>query len=228
MVSDDQAPTSLWRWWLQPLESVQEKSSPPLDIAQLEITIDSVSSSTEAKFRKMILETAKTALSSARQTLVSQFETHNDGAVYVGRHAWLMWQARIAALPEETAPPGQEPDPADQAEEQLHARNMRGTQTGLCQPFLQRIERRIDSGGAVERAARGVLLQCLALAEPLAAAALLKAWATRSAHLARIVGPPSTVSSAFGCSILALIRPVAGLSAEAKLVACIAWRIRLL
>ena len=32
----------------------------------------------------------KTSLSSARQTLATEFDIHNDGAIYVGRHAWIM------------------------------------------------------------------------------------------------------------------------------------------
>ena len=89
-VSDYHPSASLWRRWLQPLESVRETSSPPLDVGSLETAIEPVISSTEAKFRKAMLETMKTALSSARQTLASEFETHNDGSVYVGRHAWIM------------------------------------------------------------------------------------------------------------------------------------------
>jgi [protein-PII] uridylyltransferase len=89
-LSDDHPSVSLWRRWLQPLESVRETSSPPLDVGSLETAIEPAISSTEAKFRKAMLETMKTALSSARQTLTSEFETHNDGSVYVGRHAWIM------------------------------------------------------------------------------------------------------------------------------------------
>ena len=90
VASDYQIHASPWRRWLRPLKSVQESSSPPLDIVQLETAIDSAISSADAKFRNTILGTAKTALSSARKTLASEFETHNDGAVYVGRHAWIM------------------------------------------------------------------------------------------------------------------------------------------
>ena len=72
------------------LKSVQENSSPPLNIAKLETEIESAVSSNDAKFRKAILATLKIALSSARQALASEFEINNDGAVYVGRHAWIM------------------------------------------------------------------------------------------------------------------------------------------
>ena len=98
MVNDDLPYASLWRRWLQPLESVQENSFPPLDIAQLETEIEPAVSGTDAKFRKAILTTVKTALSSARQTLVSEFGIHNDGAVYVGRHSLGMDQLLAAAL----------------------------------------------------------------------------------------------------------------------------------
>ena len=89
-VSDDLPYASLWHRWLQPLRSVQENSSPPLNIAKLETEIESAVSSTDAKFRKAILASLKIALSSARQALASEFELNNDGAVYVGRHAWVM------------------------------------------------------------------------------------------------------------------------------------------
>ena len=59
MVNDDLPYASLWRLRLQPLESVQENSSPPLDIAQLESEIEPAVSGTDAKFRKAILATVK-------------------------------------------------------------------------------------------------------------------------------------------------------------------------
>ena len=52
MVNDDLPYASLWRRWLQPLESVQDNSSPPLDIAQLETEIEPAVSGTDAKFAK--------------------------------------------------------------------------------------------------------------------------------------------------------------------------------
>ena len=98
MVNDDLPYASLWRRWLQPLESVQENSSPPLDIAQLEFEIEPAVSGTDAKFRKAILATVKTALSSARQTLQASLGYIMTALSMSGGMpgSWTFWSASLS------------------------------------------------------------------------------------------------------------------------------------
>lgn len=92
----DHSPTGPWRRWLEPLETAREAGRPPIDVAALEAVVascvddNSCADDDIVTFRTAVLNAVKDAYGAARQRLSEEFLDHNDGVIYVGRHAWAM------------------------------------------------------------------------------------------------------------------------------------------
>ncbi len=88
--ANDQLRASLWRRWLQPLETVQNTTPAPISVNELDDELAPHLTAETAAFRKALLAVVKAAHSRAFAALADEFKTHNDGVIYVGRHAWAM------------------------------------------------------------------------------------------------------------------------------------------
>jgi len=87
---EEPAAASAWRRWLQPLSTVKEQGTPPIDETGLKSAIDAGAGKSDSAFREAMLTTAKAAYGTMRTQLAEEFFRLNDGVIYVGRHAWAM------------------------------------------------------------------------------------------------------------------------------------------
>ena len=81
---------SAWQHWLQPLTWVMKSQCPPLDRAAIITALQPQKTSTPTAGRASLLSGLRQNLTDARTQLEQDFYDHNDGALYVGMHAWTI------------------------------------------------------------------------------------------------------------------------------------------
>ena len=89
--------TILWHRWLQPLTSVMISQPAPLNHATINAALASelpgkkaVSKKAALEDRVALLACLRQHLTAAKENLAATFYQHNDGAIYVGMHAWTI------------------------------------------------------------------------------------------------------------------------------------------
>ena len=79
-----------WHRWLLPLQGAMAVYEPPLDQQAIEAELDSYATSKTPVNRTKLLSCLRTHLDKAKASLRESFYHGNDGAVYVGMHAWAI------------------------------------------------------------------------------------------------------------------------------------------
>ncbi len=83
---------AMWAGWLEPVTTMMETRSPPLDRQALAAQLASLPprAKNQKKWQVGFLAVVKQALQEGRAQLAEDFAQHRDGVIYVGCHAWLM------------------------------------------------------------------------------------------------------------------------------------------
>ena len=79
-----------WHRWLLPLQGAMAVNQPPLDRQAIEAELDSYATGKTPVNRTKLLSCLRTHLDQAKASLRESFYHSNDGAVYVGMHAWVI------------------------------------------------------------------------------------------------------------------------------------------
>ena len=79
-----------WHRWLLPLQGAMAVNQPPLDRQAIEAELDSYAAGKTLVNRTKLLSCLRTHLDQAKVSLRESFYHSNDGAVYVGMHAWVI------------------------------------------------------------------------------------------------------------------------------------------
>ena len=79
-----------WHRWLLPLQGAMEVHEPPLDRMAIEAELESYATGKTPVDRAKLLSCLRTRLDQAKTSLRDSFYHSNDGAVYVGMHAWVI------------------------------------------------------------------------------------------------------------------------------------------
>ena len=79
-----------WHRWLLPLQGAMAVNEPPLDRLAIEDELDSYATGKTPVNRTKLLSCLRTHLDQAKASLRGSFYHSNDGAVYVGMHAWVI------------------------------------------------------------------------------------------------------------------------------------------
>jgi len=79
-----------WHRWLLPLQGAMAVNQPPLDRQAIEAELDSYAAGKTPVNRTKLLSCLRTHLDQAKAKLRESFYHSNDGAVYVGMHAWVI------------------------------------------------------------------------------------------------------------------------------------------
>ena len=86
----DPADTVAWHRWLQPLQGAMVGQKPPLDRGAMEAELGAQAEGKTSTNRNQLLTCLRTHLKVAKAELRQLFYDSNDGAVYVGMHAWII------------------------------------------------------------------------------------------------------------------------------------------
>ena len=79
-----------WHRWLLPLQGAMAVNETPLDRLAIEAELDSYATGKTPVNRTKLLSCLRTHLDQAKANLRESFYHSNDGAVYVGMHAWVI------------------------------------------------------------------------------------------------------------------------------------------
>ncbi len=90
ITSFDSVDVVAWHRWLQPLQGVMVGCQPPLDRVVIEAALGAYAKGKVSSSRAQLLACLRTQLKAAKVELRESFYDSNDGAVYVGMHAWAI------------------------------------------------------------------------------------------------------------------------------------------
>ena len=79
-----------WHRWLQPLVWAQQHCPPPHDNEAVTVSLRAAITGNATTDRAAILTSLRECLTEGRTALETAFYQHNDGAIYVAMHAWLV------------------------------------------------------------------------------------------------------------------------------------------
>ena len=86
----DSEDTLAWHRWLQPLQGVMASHQAPLDRDKIDLELLTCVKGGVSLTRAQLLTCLRTHLDAAKARLRHEFYESNDGAVYVGMHAWTI------------------------------------------------------------------------------------------------------------------------------------------